>query len=200
MTSSRFVRLAPAAVSLLSIVALGACRKKPQTTPSADTTTVAPPPAAPNADSIARAREAFVRDSIARANAANAAALERARAALAATVYFDFDSSDLREDSRASLDARVPILRANPGVRLLVAGHTDERGSTEYNLALGQRRAATVRRYLADRGVAEARIEIVSFGEERPVASGGGESAWAQNRRAEFEITAGAENLQLPRP
>ena len=126
MTRFRFARFAPAAFALLSIAALDACRKKPATTPTSDTTSTTTTTTTTNADSIARAqRDAFVRDSIARANAAGAAALERARTALAAPVYFDYDSSDLREDSRASLDARVPILRANPDVRIVIAGHTD---------------------------------------------------------------------------
>jgi peptidoglycan-associated lipoprotein len=198
---TRLARFAPAALALLSIAALDGCRKKPQQGPTVDTTTTTiPTSATPDADSIRRAREQFVRDSIARANAMSSGAVARARAALTAVVYFDYNSSDLREDSRASLDARVPVLRANAGVRLVIAGHTDERGSTEYNLALGQRRAASVRRYLTDRGISESRLEIVSFGEERPAASGGGESAWQQNRRAEFEISAGGENITAPRP
>ena len=80
----------------------------------------------------------------------------------------------------------------------MIDGHTDERGSDEYNLALGQRRAATVKRYLIDHGIADARIETISYGEERPVAQGNDESAWSQNRRAEFEITAGGQTLRKP--
>jgi peptidoglycan-associated lipoprotein len=113
-------------------------------------------------------------------------------------VHFDYDQSDLRTDDRAILDAKIPILQANPAVRIRVAGHTDERGSDEYNLALGQRRAATVKRYLIDHGIADARIETISYGEERPVAQGSDEAAYAQNRRAEFEITAGGQTLRAP--
>jgi peptidoglycan-associated lipoprotein len=117
---------------------------------------------------------------------------------LNAAIHFDYDQSDLRADDRALLDAKVPILQANPNVKIRVAGHTDERGSDEYNLALGQRRAATVKRYLVDHGIADARIETISYGEERPVAQGSDETAYAQNRRAEFEITAGAQTLRAP--
>ena len=190
----RLARLAPAVLTLLSVAALDACRRKPKSEPMPEPTSSVDSSAIIRAreDSIARANaERARRDSIMRAEGANREAMERARAALTATVYFDYDASELREDSRASLDARLPVLRANPAIRLMIAGHTDDRGSSEYNLALGQRRAASVRRYLIDRGIAESRLEIVSFGEERPAVSGGGEAAWAQNRRAEFEITAG---------
>ena len=83
-------------------------------------------------------------------------------------------------------------------MRLRISGHTDERGSDEYNLALGQRRAAAARRFLETRGVDPSRIDIVSFGEERPVGMGASETAWASNRRDEFEIVAGAETLTVP--
>jgi peptidoglycan-associated lipoprotein len=80
-------------------------------------------------------------------------------------------------------------------LRVRVAGHTDDRGSDEYNLALGQRRAASVKRFLTERGVDDARVEIVSFGKERPTCEQQAESCWSRNRRAEFEITAGGATL-----
>ena len=80
-----------------------------------------------------------------------------------------------------------------------IAGHADERGSTEYNLALGTQRAAQAKRYLVERGVAAARIETTSFGEERPVCTENTEACWAQNRRDEFEITAGGPMFTKPR-
>jgi peptidoglycan-associated lipoprotein len=79
-----------------------------------------------------------------------------------------------------------------------IAGHTDERGSDEYNLALGQRRAAAVKAYLVQHGIADARIATVSYGEEHPIAQGSDESAYSQNRRAEFDITSGGNNLRSP--
>jgi peptidoglycan-associated lipoprotein len=79
-----------------------------------------------------------------------------------------------------------------------VSGHTDERGSDEYNLALGQRRAAAAKAYLVQHGIADSRIETISYGEERPVAQGSDDAAYAQNRRAEFEITAGGQMLRKP--
>lgn len=113
-------------------------------------------------------------------------------------IHFDYDQAELRASDRAILDAKVPILQANSGVTIQVAGHTDERGSDEYNLALGQRRASAVKAYLVQHGIADSRIQTVSYGEERPIAQGEDESAWAQNRRAEFAITGGGGNLHAP--
>jgi len=132
---------------------------------------------------------------MARDAASAAAAL---RTTLTATVHFDYDQADLRPDDKAILDAKIPILQANSGVTIRISGHTDERGSDEYNLALGQRRAAAVKAYLVQHGIADARIETISYGEERPIAQGSDEAAYAQNRRAEFEITAGGNNLKKP--
>jgi peptidoglycan-associated lipoprotein len=149
-------------------------------------------------DSIDAARRA--RDSAAAANTRppSAADGENLRTMLIAVVHFDYDQSDIRPDARAALDAKIPILQANPSVTIRIAGHTDDRGSDEYNLALGQRRAAAAKRYLVERGIADARIETISYGEERPVAQGSDEGAWSQNRRAEFEITAGGQALRRP--
>ena len=203
MTRNR--RIAGLTMAVLSIVAADACHKAPPPAPAP----VQPPAPGPNADSIRRAQDEAARraaDEAARRRAAdsaaaaarNAEAAGSARAALTAVVHFDYDQSDLRPDDRAILDAKIPILQANPAIKIRVAGHTDERGSDEYNLALGQRRAATVKRYLVDHGIADARIETISYGEERPVAQGSDESAYAQNRRAEFEITAGGQTLRAP--
>jgi peptidoglycan-associated lipoprotein len=148
-------------------------------------------------DSIARA-DAARRDSLARAEAARRAAADReaaARAALNAAVYFDFDMDALTSDASARLEAKVPVMQANRDVRIRVEGHTDERGSDEYNLALGQRRAAAAKRFLVSRGVDEARIETVSYGEERATCSEHEESCWSKNRRDEFVVTAGARFL-----
>ena len=113
-------------------------------------------------------------------------------------VHFDYDQSDLRPEDRAILDAKVPILTANPTVMIRVAGHTDERGSDEYNLALGQRRASSVKAYLVQHGIAEGRVQTISYGEERPMAQGADENAYQQNRRAEFDITSGPQTLRKP--
>jgi peptidoglycan-associated lipoprotein len=104
------------------------------------------------------------------------------------TVYFDFDRFDLRGDARQVLDANAEFLKANPGIRVLIEGHCDERGTTEYNLHLGQRRADAVREYMVSKGVTADRLETISYGEERPIDPGRTEAAWVKNRRVQFQI------------
>ena len=146
------------------------------------------------ADSIAAAerarREAEERD--------RAAGIARVREALADIVYFDYDSDDLTAEAEAKLRTKAAILRANPTLEIRVDGHADERGSTEYNLALSQRRAETVRDFLTGYGIAASRITTIPYGEERPRVEGTGEAVWAQNRRAEFAITGGQITVVPP--
>ena len=175
-------------LSIVALVALGACKKKPQTVvtpvsnPPAATPTPTPTPPTNDCDAACLA---------AREKEAKDAAIRLATAALTATIYFDLDRSDITDETRTKLDAKVPVLTQNTGVRIRIAGHTDSRGSDEYNLALGQRRAAAAKRYLTDRGIDGSRIEIVSFGEERPTCTDEAEGCWSRNRRDEFEITGG---------
>jgi len=204
-------RALPLVLALFSVAMIDACKKAP------------PPPPAPMEDTAAarRAREDSIRMERQRADAAAAEARRRAaqdsidrvraaeeaarrdsemlRSTVTAVINFDFDKSDLRDDSKANLDAKVPVLLANSNVTIRISGHADERGSSEYNLALGQRRAAAAKRYLVERGVAEGRVETTSFGEERPICTEHNEACWAQNRRDEFEITAGGPTLTRPR-
>jgi peptidoglycan-associated lipoprotein len=202
--TSRFAALAMAGLA----AALSACHHAPPPPPAPVAA-----PAGPNQDSIRAAEAARARaaqeaadraraDSIAAAEAAARAAAAGDQATMRATltqlIHFDYDKSDLRDDARASLDQKIPILQANGSVTIRVAGNTDERGSDEYNLALGERRAAAAKRYLVEHGIADSRIETISYGEERPVAQGSDESAWSQNRRDEFEITAGGQTLKRP--
>jgi peptidoglycan-associated lipoprotein len=97
------------------------------------------------------------------------------------------------------MDRKAAILAANPAVRLTVAGHADERGSDEYNLALGMRRAGEARRYLIARGIQEARLTVTSEGEERPTCRETDESCWARNRRDEFAVAGGDVRAAPPR-
>ena len=197
-------RLAPLAAAAFSVVALDACRQQQIAAPGTRTTTSVDTSFRQGAirDSIAaaeRVRQQAFDDSIRAARAASAREAEALRNTLREVIHFEFNEADLRGDARSRLDAKLPILLANPGVTLRVSGHADERGSDEYNLALGQRRAAAVKRYLTERGVAETRIETLSYGEEQPVAAGADEGSHAANRRAEFEITGGGERLVRPR-
>lgn len=104
--------------------------------------------------------------------------------------FFDTDKADLREETRTTLAANAAWMKAHPTVKLTIEGHCDERNTGEYNLALGWRRAGAAKAYLVSLGVAEDRIATISYGEERPFAQGHDESAWSQNRRAHFVITA----------
>ena len=119
----------------------------------------------------------------------------RAREIISQRVHFDFDQSAITPSGEEVLTRQVAVLRAYPDVRLRITGHADERGSTEYNLALGQRRAQAVKDYYANYGLAASRFEVVSLGEERPLVNESNEAAWAQNRRAEFTITGGESSL-----
>lgn len=103
-------------------------------------------------------------------------------------VPFQLDSFALSEEARETLDSKIVWLRANPGERIIVEGHCDERGTQEYNLALGDRRANAAKKYLTDSGITEDRITTISYGEEQPLDPGHNEAAWAQNRRVQFLI------------
>jgi peptidoglycan-associated lipoprotein len=104
-------------------------------------------------------------------------------------IFFDFDQYDLRTDARATLDRKAAFLNQNSSVRSQIEGHCDERGTNEYNLALGERRANAAKQYLTTAGVNAARLSTISYGEERPLDPGRNEAAWARNRRAHFVIT-----------
>ena len=148
-------------------------------------------------DSIAAARDAeqarieAERDAQRREQDRMNRARDEARETLEAVVQFDYDESDITTAGERLLRAKLPILRSSPTVRLRLEGHADERGSTEYNLALGSRRAESVRDFLSGFGISADRFTTTSFGEERPAVNRSDESAWAQNRRVEFVITGG---------
>lgn len=176
-----------------------------------------PEPPAPQPTEAELARQQHVQDSLAAVAQATADSVERARqlalaeraradsvermrlaAAQSATlreelgvmVHFDAARSQLLPDGITALDRKVAILKANPSVRLQIAGACDDRGSAQYNLALGTRRAAAVRLYLVEQGIDAARLDDSSLGEGSPIALGDDEAAWAQNRRAQFLIVS----------
>ena len=202
----RFV--AKLAVAASSIVWVAACHHSQPAAASTPT-----PVARVNQDSIDRAN--FVRESIAnadaarrlaaaradsirRANEARGAELTGARAALTQPIHFGFDASEILDADKPVLDRKAGVLGANRPIRIRIEGNTDERGSDEYNLALGMRRAAAAKLYLTQRGIDAARIETVSYGEERPVCQEHDESCWAKNRRAEFAVLAGDVTTIVP--
>jgi len=191
---------------LLAAASLGACRKKPEAAPAPATAPVVDNGAAQRrADSLAAdAARRRTADSLAmaRANLATYADAQRVQAVLKQTlkqvVYFDYDKDLLRDDARIVLDAKAAILVANPAITIVVTGHTDEQGTAEYNLALGQRRAAQVKRYLVSKGVQESRLTTQSLGDSQPAVQGTDEAAYQQNHRAEFEAANASGALARP--
>ncbi len=164
----------------------------------------APPTPVQRPDTAGQGQAALDRaraDSIARAEAERRRLAEvtaRARAILMERVHFDYDESRIRPDAQETLRRKLDVLRANPAVEIQITGHADERGSIEYNLALGLRRANAVRDYLAGFGLAANRLATETAGEDQPMDPGSNEQAWAMNRRAEFRITRGGDNLVMP--
>jgi len=188
---------APSLLMLLTAAGFAvSCGGKAAPEEPAPEPTPAPAPApAPEPVDDSAERERLERERMARE------AAERARTVatdLAAMINFDYDQAVVRTADQETLDRKAAILVANPAVKIRIAGHADERGSDEYNLALGNRRAAAAKRYLENKGVDGSRIEVISYGEERPLNPGNDETAYAQNRRDEFEITAGGNNLTAP--
>ncbi|HET9274738.1 MAG TPA: OmpA family protein [Gemmatimonadales bacterium] len=178
----------------LALLILGsdACRRNPEPVPAPEPAPAPPPPPPPPAPTPPPPPPD---DSEARAAAMRAALIND----IEAPIHFDYDRYDIRPEDMANLDRKAAILNANPALRLRISGHADERGSDEYNLVLGNNRALSARRYLEGKGVAAARIEVTSFGEERPVDPASTEEAWTKNRRDEFEIIAGGDRLVAPR-
>jgi peptidoglycan-associated lipoprotein len=197
-------------LSGLAVAAMAACGgKKPEPVT---------PVAGPDADSLARAQRAHDDSMRAAQEEADRKAREEAerrqktadslagigrstdavKTILATMIHFDYDKAIIRGGDAAVLDQKVAILQANPGLRIRISGHCDERGSDEYNLALGNRRATAAKQYLVSHGIDGGRVETVSYGEERPMDPGHNEEAWAKNRRDEVDILAGGDALKQP--
>ncbi len=136
----------------------------------------------------ARQAEAAPATDMSSARPAEAGAAATAAAFELANIHFDFDKSTLRPEDRKILKGHAEWLMKNKDVNIIVEGHCDERGTTEYNLALGERRATETKKYLVELGVAADRIKTISYGEERPLDPGHNEAAWAKNRRAQFVL------------
>jgi len=196
------MKLRHAAPLLLVPLALAGCKKKQPAvpTPAVDTTAMIRPPAGTgNGTGVTDAeRERMRNDSVTlveeareRERRAREAAVSVARDALTDIVFFEYDSDEITTAAEGKLASKAAVLRANPGVRLRIEGHADQRGSTEYNLALGQRRAEAVRAYLVNLGIDGSRLSTLSYGKERPLVEGEDEEAFARNRRAEFALAGG---------
>jgi peptidoglycan-associated lipoprotein len=172
-------------------VALPACRPKKPATPTDDLSgSTVTTPTAPTTDVNPNTRPAVSDQKPDPFSGDILAAQEEAyRSGLLGDVYFDFDKADLTETSRARLARNAEFLRSHPEFQLSIEGHCDERGTNEYNLALGERRAAAAKDYLVSLGVGGGRLRTVSYGEERPQCNESDESCWGLNRRAHFLIT-----------
>ncbi|MDE0807216.1 MAG: OmpA family protein [Longimicrobiales bacterium] len=179
--------------AIVMTLVLGACGGSEPPPPPAPTGPTQAETDAARADSIARvqAEEARQMEAERREEERLSAARDEARSTLEDMVHFDYDESAITAEAEQILRRKIPILRSSPTVRLRLEGHADERGSTEYNLALGSRRAESISEFLSGFGIAADRLMTTSFGEERPLVNSTDETSWAQNRRVEFSITGG---------
>lgn len=172
---STALRFSLVVLPLFAVLAFTGCSKDkevaesappPATTPPPETTTPTPPPAE---DTTAPPSESTVQDKL-------------------KDIFYDYDSANLSAEAQSILDADGKVLMDNPSVNVSIEGHCDERGTVEYNLSLGDRRAQSARDYLVRYGVPTARLSTVSYGEERPFATGQDEESFAQNRRAHLAV------------
>jgi peptidoglycan-associated lipoprotein len=169
----RIPRVTLVLVAAIALLAAGCARKQQEAPPAPpptppQTTPTTPPPAPPAQPETPSAPQLTSGDF--------------------RPAFFDYDSAVLRSDARSVLDANAKLLRDNAGANVTIEGHCDERGTVEYNQALGEQRAMAARDYLVAAGISASRIQVVSYGKERPFDSGHDESAWAQNRRAHFVL------------
>jgi len=157
-----------ATAALIAFMVVG-CAKKPQVVPpTKQTTTETKPPVTPVE------------------NPTDQGKVESGSSPMFKTIYFDFDRYNLRDDAKANLKKNVDVMKQDQNLKITVEGHCDERGTVEYNLALGERRAKSARDYMVSMGVKADRVSAISYGKERPVAFGHDEDAWAKNRRDDF--------------
>jgi len=175
---------------LLAGLMITGCAKRPATTAAsaaAPAPTAAPAPA-PGSSSSGAAAAAPAAAAAAPGQAPRPSPKEFMAVAALKEVYFDFDKYDIRPEDAKTLDANAAWLKSNSDNLVLIEGHCDERGTNEYNLALGERRAKATMNYLVSQGVQTNRITIISYGEERPVCTEKTEACWAKNRRAAFLV------------
>jgi peptidoglycan-associated lipoprotein len=168
-------------VAVVALLGVGCAQRSPQVS--------SPAPAAtgPSAEELRAREEAERRRRIAESQLASRPTAVTPGASVLDVVYFDFDQATLSDLAKETLVRNAEWLRSNPQVRVQIEGHCDERGTAEYNLALGQRRAEAVRGYLASLGIDGSRLVTISYGKERPADPGHSEEAWARNRRVEFK-------------
>jgi peptidoglycan-associated lipoprotein len=172
-----------------SLFFAGGCSKRQSKVEEVTTPAPLGAPKASGEDEEARRRAEAERQAKLRDSERGQSITDQIQAFESEPVYFDFNSPDLRSQDRPVLEKKATWLKTHPEYSLKIEGHCDERGTEEYNLALGERRAKVVMSYLVSLGVSSGRISTISYGEERPSASGHDEKAWAKNRRAEFRLS-----------
>lgn len=172
-----------ASIAVLVAVAAAGCHKKPPAKVTAENTVATPAPTATPDTNGEEARKG----------------LPDVKTQTLSSVYFGFDSVTLTDDAKATLEKNFEVLNGNAALRVRLEGNTDERGSTQYNVALGQRRAQAVKDFLVNRGIPATRLETVSYGKERPIDAGHTEEAWAKNRRCDLAVIGGADNVSSSR-
>ncbi|HYA85581.1 MAG TPA: peptidoglycan-associated lipoprotein Pal [Nitrospirota bacterium] len=173
-------------ILLAGIVALWGCPKKAEVTaaPEAQTQTEKAPPAvttAPAPEAPAAEVKPEMKPEVTNEKAGMMAEGPK-------PIYFDFDKSFIRDDAKAVMKENVEWLKANPNAKVKIEGNCDERGTVEYNQALGQRRAASAKKYLTEMGIAAHRISLISFGKEKPICTEHDEACWQKNRRDDFVV------------
>jgi peptidoglycan-associated lipoprotein len=174
---------------VVPLLSAGSCRKSKPITPAAPAAAETVPAEPPAAEPRKEVTESFPTQPVTSTPIAAASTVDELnRKKVLVTVYFDYDKSDLSDATRAALQGNAAWMKANPGHVVRIEGNCDERGTVEYNLALGQRRAASVKDYLVGLGIDASHLTTVSYGKERPVDPGHDEAARAKNRRADFII------------
>jgi peptidoglycan-associated lipoprotein len=180
------------AVIMLSVFVLWGCPKKAEITSSPEMQKEAAPPAPVQEEPKVEQKAEPVKEEPKPDLAAREEAEARERAATAAAgmqpIYFDFDQSFVRGDAKAVMKANAEWLKANPKAKVRIEGNCDERGTREYNQALGQRRASSAKKYLTDLGISAKRISLISYGKEKLVCSESSEECWQKNRRDDFIV------------
>ena len=175
---------------LTLVFSIAGCKKKPaQTEPAPPVEATPPPPPPPPRPPQTEVEPDFPPQPFVEEKPdINTLITNWNRSGVLQTVYFGYDSSDLSDSGRRTLRSNADWLKSHPDVAVLVEGNCDERGTIEYNLALGEHRADAVRSYLASLGLSRTRVRIITYGEERPIDPGHNEAAWAKNRRAAFVV------------
>ncbi len=167
---------------LLFVFNLGCAKKQIKEEPS-------PPPVVIEEETVTVVEEAELEDTVISSNEfIDPAKKDPALAAVFKNINFDFDRYEIRPDAKPILNGIAEWMKQNPGFQLMIEGHCDERGTAEYNLALGERRAGSAKKYLSQMGISDARLFTISYGKERPLDPRSNTEAWAKNRRCQFLI------------